>query len=358
MLEQNIKLDESKILVTGCAGFIGGALVKRLIQTTNAQVIGVDNLNDYYDVELKKYRLRNIVELDLKNRFCFVEGDIAKKEIIMDMVQEYQPSVIVNLAAQAGVRYSILNPDVYVQSNIIGFYNVLEACRYSQNWYGGVKHLVYASSSSVYGNNPKYPYSTDDRVDNPVSFYAASKKTNEIMAATYSNLFNIPSTGLRFFTVYGPAGRPDMAYYKFTNSLICGKKIQVFNNGNCRRDFTYIDDIVEGILRVIVCSPCNIYNEGKENYGLSHRIYNIGKGKPEELMEFIETLKDVLVEVGLVPETFDLKHMMDFMPMQAGDVVITYADTKELERDFGYRPNTGFREGLLNFVNWYKNYYF
>ena len=351
----SIKLDNKTILVTGAAGFIGSNLVKRLISDfENICIIGIDNMNDYYDVRLKEFRLGEIDEL-IKNkpscRFEFIKDTIADKAVIDSLFEKYHPDVVVNLAAQAGVRYSITNPDAYIQSNIIGFYNILEACR---NY--PVEHLVYASSSSVYGSNKKVPYSTDDKVDNPVSLYAASKKSNELMAHAYSKLYNIPSTGLRFFTVYGPAGRPDMAYFGFTNKLINGDKIQIFNYGNCLRDFTYVDDIVEGVVRVMQGAPDK--KTGEDGLPIPpYAVYNIGNSSPENLLDFVNILQEELVAAGVLPSDYDFEAHKELVPMQAGDVPVTYADTTPLEKNFGFKPNTPLRTGLRSFAQWYKSFY-
>lgn len=347
-----------RILVTGAAGFIGSNLVLRLLEAEpSAVVVGVDNLNDYYDVGIKEYRLNLIRRADKHHRFTFLRGDIADKAFLDKIFADYKPSVVVNLAAQAGVRYSITNPDAYIQSNVIGFYNILEACRHSYDGgQTGVEHLVYASSSSVYGSNKKVPYSTDDRVDNPVSLYAATKKSNELMAHAYSKLYNIPSTGLRFFTVYGPAGRPDMAYFKFTNSLVKGEKIQIFNYGDCKRDFTYIDDIVEGVYRVMQRAPKR--RKGEDGLPLPpYKIYNIGNSHPENLLEFVDILQQELIAAGVLPSDYDFSLHKELVPMQPGDVPITYADTAPLERDFSFRPSTPLRLGLRRFAQWYKQFY-
>ena len=337
-----------EILVTGAAGFIGSFLSKRLLETTNDQIVGVDNLNDYYDVSLKEERLKMLSSF--KN-FTFVKGDISDKQFIDNLFKEYKFDVVINLAAQAGVRYSIDHPDVYIQSNIIGFYNILEACRYNP-----VKHLVYASSSSVYGGNTKVPFSTDDKVDNPVSLYAATKKSNELLAHAYSKLYNIPTTGLRFFTVYGPMGRPDMAYFSFANKLVKGQTIEIFNYGNCKRDFTYVDDIVEGIVRVMQKPP--VKKDGEDGLPIPpYKIYNIGNNKPENLLDFVNILSEELVRANVLPKDFDIKKHMKLVAMQKGDVPITYADTSDLERDFGYKPSTSLREGLRRFSEWYKTFY-
>ena len=345
-----IDLKGKTILITGAAGFIGSNLIKELFNTVDdIKIIGIDNMNDYYDVSIKEYRLEKINKLN-KN-FIFIKGDISDKETIDNLFNEYKPSVVVNLAAQAGVRYSITNPDAYIKSNLIGFYNILEACRHNE-----VEHLVYASSSSVYGSNKKVPYSTDDKVDNPVSLYAATKKSNELMAHAYSKLYNIPSTGLRFFTVYGPAGRPDMAYFGFTNKLLKGETIEIFNYGNCKRDFTYIDDIVEGVKRVMQGAPDKKLGED----GLPippYAVYNIGNQNPENLLDFVDILQQELIDAGVLPKDYDFKAHKKLVPMQAGDVPITYADTTPLEKDFGFKPSTPLRTGLRNFAKWYKEFY-
>ncbi len=336
------------MLVTGCAGFIGANLCRRLLEDwSDVRVVGIDNLNDYYDVRLKRERLEALTAHG--DRFAFVEGDIACRETVDALFADHQPSVVVNLAAQAGVRYSISNPDAYVQSNLVGFFNILEACRHS----GGVEHLVFASSSSVYGSNRKVPYSTDDRVDNPVSLYAATKKSNELMAHAYAKLYDIPSTGLRFFTVYGPAGRPDMAYFGFTEKLVRGETIEIFNYGNCKRDFTYIDDIVEGVVRVMECAPER--RKGEDGLPVPpYRIYNIGNSQPENLLDFVSILQEELVAAGVLPADYDFEAHRRLVPMQPGDVPVTYADTTPLEQDFGFRPSTPLREGLRRFARWYK----
>ena len=341
------------IFITGAAGFIGFHLAKRLL-AKGASVIGLDNLNDYYDVRLKRYRL-NI--LQGFTDFTFIKGDLADKTLIEKIFVEYRPSVVVNLAAQAGVRYSIINPDAYINSNIIGFYNILEACRHSyDNGAAGVEHLVYASSSSVYGSNKKVPYSTDDKVDNPVSLYAATKKSNELLAHAYSKLYNIPSTGLRFFTVYGPAGRPDMAYFGFTNKLRAGEKIQIFNYGNCKRDFTYVDDIVEGVIRVMDKPPAR--KTGEDGLPLPpYAVYNIGNNSPENLLDFVDILQQELIRAGVLPSDYNFAAHKELVPMQPGDVPVTYADTSALERDFGFKPRTSLRDGLRKFAAWYKEFY-
>ena len=344
-----------KILVTGAAGFIGSNLVKAIYrQLPQAQVVGIDNMNDYYDVSLKEERLAQLQQFE---GFKFVKGNIADRNLIDEVFAECKPEIVVNLAAQAGVRYSITNPDAYIEANIIGFYNILEACRHSYEHYeGGVKHLVYASSSSVYGSNKKVPYSTDDKVDNPVSLYAATKKSNELMAHAYSKLYNIPSTGLRFFTVYGPAGRPDMAYFGFTNKLLKGEKIQIFNYGNCKRDFTYVDDIVEGVYRVMLKAPERQVGED----GLPvppYAVYNIGNSNPENLLEFVDILQQELVRAGVLLSDYDFEAHKELVPMQPGDVPVTFADTSALERDFGFKPSTSLRDGLRAFAEWYAGYY-
>ena len=345
---QKIDLDGKTILVTGSAGFIGSNLVKRLFEDTkDTTIIGIDNMNDYYDVSLKEYRVRS---LEYTNA-VFVKGDIADKATIDGLFEKYQPQIVVNLAAQAGVRYSITNPDAYIQSNIIGFYNILEACRNHP-----VEHLVYASSSSVYGGNKKVPFSTDDRVDNPVSLYAATKKSNELMAHCYSKLYDIPTTGLRFFTVYGPAGRPDMAYFGFTNKLLRGETIQIYNYGNCRRDFTYVDDIVEGIIRVMAGAPER--KKGEDGLPIPpYAVYNIGGGQPENLLDFVQILQEELLRAGVLPQDYDFEAHKQLVPMQPGDVPTTYADAAALERDFGFTPKITLREGLRHFAEWYKSYY-
>ena len=347
MLKENIDLTGRTVLVTGAAGFIGSNLAERLLEM-GVKVIGIDSMTDYYDVNIKKGRLRRLAEYE---GFVFVEDSIARKEAVERIFQEYVPSVVVNLAAQAGVRYSITNPDAYIESNIIGFYNILEACRHYN-----VDHLVYASSSSVYGSNKKVPYSTDDKVDNPVSLYAATKKSNELMAHAYSKLYNIPSTGLRFFTVYGPAGRPDMAYFGFTDKLRAGETIKIFNYGHCKRDFTYIDDIVEGVVRVMRHAPEKAVGED----GLPvppYKVYNIGNNSPENLLDFVNILQEELIAAGVLPEDYDFEAHKELVPMQPGDVPVTYADTAPLEEDFGFKPATPLREGLRRFARWYKEYY-
>jgi nucleoside-diphosphate-sugar epimerase len=351
----SVDLNGKTILVTGVAGFIGSNLVKRIYQDhSDAKVIGIDNMNDYYDVRLKEYRLDEI----LKNEsFVFIRESIADKAVINKVFEDYNPQVVVNLAAQAGVRYSITNPDAYIESNLIGFYNILEACRHSyDNGANGVEHLVYASSSSVYGSNEKVPYSVDDKVDNPISLYAATKKSNELLAHAYSKLYNIPSTGLRFFTVYGPAGRPDMAYFGFANKLRAGQNIQIFNYGNCKRDFTYVDDIVEGVARVMRKAPDRV--NGEDGLPLPpYAVYNIGNSQPENLLDFVDILQQELIRARVIPTDYDFKAHKELVPMQPGDVPVTYADTSALERDYGFKPSTSLREGLRKFAEWYKDFY-
>lgn len=365
MLKFNIDLGSKTILVTGAAGFIGSNLVKRLLNDfPESKIIGIDSITDYYDVNLKYERLK---ELEIRNEklgnevrrpegkpirnFVFEKGSIADKELVERIFLEHKPEVVVNLAAQAGVRYSITNPDAYIESNIIGFYNILEACRNH-----GVEHLVYASSSSVYGSNKKVPYSTDDKVDNPVSLYAATKKSNELLAHAYSKLYNIPSTGLRFFTVYGPAGRPDMAYFGFTNKLVKGETIKIFNYGNCKRDFTYVDDIVEGVVRIMQHAPEK--QNGEDGLPIPpYKVYNIGNNSPENLLEFVTILQEELVRAGVLPADYDFEAHKELVPMQPGDVPVTYADTTPLEEDFGFKPSTSLRDGLREFAEWYKGYY-
>lgn len=343
------------ILVTGASGFIGSYLVKRLCdENPDINIVGLDNMNDYYDVRIKEYRLS---KLQGYPNYVFIKGDLVDKALITSIFEKYKPYIVVNLAAQAGVRYSITNPDAYINSNLIGFYNILEACRHSYDrGLPGVQHLVYASSSSVYGSNKKTPYSTDDRTDNPVSLYAATKKSNELLAHAYSKLYNIPSTGLRFFTVYGPAGRPDMAYFSFTNRLIKGQTIKIFNYGNCKRDFTYIDDIVEGVIRILDKPPKK--KEGEDGLPIApYKIYNIGNSHPENLLEFVDILQQELIRAGVLPEDYDLRSHTELVPMQPGDVPVTYADTMPLEKTFGFKPTTSLREGLRHFAEWYKDFY-
>ena len=356
---QKISLKGKKVLVTGAAGFIGANLVLRLLQDNEvSRVVGIDNLNDYYDPAIKDWRLSEIraaAEQD-ESRWKFVRGDIADAQTVKELFAEEKPELVVNLAAQAGVRYSITNPDAYIQSNLIGFYNILEACRHSGDSGDGVQHLVYASSSSVYGTNRKVPFSTEDKVDDPVSLYAATKKSNELMAHAYSKLYNIPSTGLRFFTVYGPAGRPDMAYFGFTDKLRAGKTIQIFNYGNCSRDFTYVDDIVEGIVRVMQGAPEK--KNGEDGLPLPpYAVYNIGGGRPVSLLDFVTILQEELVRAGVLPKNYDFEAHKQLVPMQPGDVPVTYADTEALERDFGYRPEIDLRTGLRSFAKWYRAFY-
>ncbi len=354
MVQYNVNLEGKTVLVTGAAGFIGSNLVKRLFKDVkDIKVIGIDSITDYYDVNIKYERLKEIEALaDLCSaKWTFVQDSIANKEAVEKIFTENQIAVVVNLAAQAGVRYSITNPDAYVQSNLIGFYNILEACRHHE-----VEHLVYASSSSVYGSNKKVPYSTDDKVDNPVSLYAATKKSNELMAHAYSKLYNIPSTGLRFFTVYGPAGRPDMAYFGFTNKLVKGDTIKIFNYGNCQRDFTYVDDIVEGVVRIMQHTPEK--QNGEDGLPIPpYKVYNIGNSHPENLLEFVGILQEELIRAGVLPEDYDFDSHKELVPMQPGDVPVTYADTTPLEEDFGYKPSTPLRDGLRAFAEWYKSYY-
>ena len=348
-MKNKINLQNKTILVTGSSGFIGTNLCKKLLEENkDIKIIGLDNMNNYYDVKIKEYRLDELKKFD---NYTFIKGDLADKELINSLFEKYKPSIVVNLAAQAGVRYSITNPEAYIESNLIGFYNILEACRNNP-----VEHLVYASSSSVYGSNKKVPYSTDDKVDNPVSLYAATKKSNELMAHCYSKLYNIATTGLRFFTVYGPAGRPDMAYFGFTNKLINGEKIQIFNYGNCKRDFTYIDDIVEGIIRVIKGAPEK--KNGEDGLPIPpYAIYNIGNSNPENLLNFVNILQEELVRAGVLPKDYDFEAHKELVPMQPGDVPVTYADTTPLEKDFGFKPNTSLRDGLRAFAKWYKDFY-
>lgn len=350
-----VNLDNKNILVTGAAGFIGSNLIKRIYREVPlASIIGIDNMNDYYDVRLKEFRLKELSEY---KTFTFVKGNIADKKLIEEIFEKYRPSVVVNLAAQAGVRYSITNPDAYIESNLIGFYNILEACRHSYDaGREGVAHFVYASSSSVYGSNKKVPYSTEDKVDNPVSLYAATKKSDELMAHAYAKLYNIPSTGLRFFTVYGPAGRPDMAYFGFTNKLKNNEKIRIFNYGNCKRDFTYIDDIVEGVIRVMKKAPDR--KTGKDGLPVPpYRVYNIGNGTPENLLDFVQILSEELIRAQILPKDYDFEAHKELVPMQPGDVPITYADTSALEKDFEYKPGTDLRKGLREFAEWYADFY-
>lgn len=349
MVEYNVNLEGKTVLVTGAAGFIGSNLVKRLFQDVqNIKVIGIDSITDYYDVNIKYERLKEIESLN--RDWTFVHASIADKDVVEKIFTENDIAVVVNLAAQAGVRYSITNPDAYIQSNLIGFYNILEACRHHE-----VEHLVYASSSSVYGSNKKVPYSTDDKVDNPVSLYAATKKSNELMAHAYSKLYNIPSTGLRFFTVYGPAGRPDMAYFSFTDKLVKGGTIKIFNYGNCKRDFTYVDDIVEGVVRIMQHAPEK--QNGEDGLPIPpYKVYNIGNSHPENLLEFVTILQEELARAGVLPENYDFEAHKELVPMQPGDVPVTYADTTPLEQDFGFKPNTSLREGLRLFTEWYVRY--
>ena len=350
MVTYNVNLKNKVVLVTGAAGFIGANLVKRLLNDfENINVVGIDSITDYYDVRLKYERLEELATYG--DRFVFIKDNIANKQAIDNLFAEYKPQVVVNLAAQAGVRYSITNPDAYIESNLIGFYNILEACRHNE-----VEHLVYASSSSVYGSNKKVPYSTDDKVDNPVSLYAATKKSNELMAHAYSKLYNIPSTGLRFFTVYGPCGRPDMAYFGFTNKLLKGEKIQIFNYGNCKRDFTYVDDIVEGVVRIMQHAPEK--EVGDDGLPIPpYKVYNIGNNSPENLLDFVQILQEELLATGVLPADYDFETHKELVPMQPGDVPVTYADTSALEKDFGFKPHTSLREGLHKFAEWYKQFY-
>lgn len=357
---KKIELKNKRVLITGTAGFIGSNLVMELLHNTESvNIIGIDSMNDYYDVSLKEYRLKQIETLagEVTGSFEFIKGNIADKALINDIFYKYKPDIVVNLAAQAGVRYSITNPDAYIEANLVGFYNILEACRHSyDNGAKGVEHLVYASSSSVYGSNKKIPYSTEDKVDNPVSLYAATKKSNELLAHAYSKLYNIPSTGLRFFTVYGPAGRPDMAYFGFTDKLRAGKTIQIFNYGNCKRDFTYVDDIVEGVKRVMQSPPP--VEAGEDGLPVPpYRVYNIGNNQPENLLDFVDILQQELVRAGVLPEDYDFEAHKELVPMQPGDVPITYADTSALERDFGFKPSTSLRDGLRKFAEWYRVFY-
>ena len=342
-------MDYKTVFITGASGFIGSNLAKRILTTeSDKKVIGLDNMNDYYDVRIKEARL---AELQKFENYTFIKGNLADKALINSIFEQYHPNIVVNLGAQAGVRYSITNPDAYIESNMIGFYNILEACRHYP-----VEHLVYASSSSVYGSNKKVPYSTDDKVDNPVSLYAATKKSNELMAHAYSKLYNIPSTGLRFFTVYGPAGRPDLAYFGFTNKLVNGETIKIFNYGNCKRDFTYVDDIVEGVVRVMKRPPEK--KNGEDGLPIPpYAIYNIGNSSPENLLDFVQILSEELVRAGVLPADYDFEAHKELVPMQPGDVPVTYADTSALERDFGFKPHTPLREGLRKFAEWYKEFY-
>ena len=361
MINPNIDLNDKTILVTGASGFIGSYLVMDLLSRLGSvHVIGLDNVNDYYDVSLKEYRLKEIENLAKSrpnSKWTFIKGNLADKSLIDNLFNEYKPDVVVNLAAQAGVRYSISHPDVYIESNLIGFYNILEACRHSYDGGAkGVDHLVYASSSSVYGSNKKVPYSTEDKVDNPVSLYAATKKSNELLAHAYSKLYGIPSTGLRFFTVYGPAGRPDMAYFGFTNKLNKGETIQIFNYGNCKRDFTYVSDIVEGVRRVMERAPER--KTGEDGLPVPpYRIYNIGNNNPENLLDFVSILQEELIRAEVLPNDYDFESHKKLVPMQPGDVPVTYADTSALEKDTGFKPNTPLREGLRRFAKWYKEFY-
>ena len=345
----SVKEMGKKVFITGSSGFIGSNLAKRILTTEpDAKVIGLDNMNDYYDVRIKEARL---AELQKFENYIFIKGNLADKALINSIFEQYHPDIVVNLGAQAGVRYSITNPDAYIESNMIGFYNILEACRHYP-----VEHLVYASSSSVYGSNKKVPYSTDDKVDNPVSLYAATKKSNELMAHAYSKLYNIPSTGLRFFTVYGPAGRPDMAYFGFTNKLVKGETIKIFNYGNCKRDFTYVDDIVEGVVRVMAKAPEK--KNGEDGLPIPpYAVYNIGNSNPENLLDFVQILSEELVRAGVLPADYDFEAHKELVPMQPGDVPVTFADTEPLERDFGFKPHTPLREGLRKFAEWYKEFY-
>ena len=342
-------MDYKTVFITGASGFIGSNLAKRILTTeSDKKVVGLDNMNNYYDVRIKEARL---AELQKFENYTFIKGNLADKAFINSIFEQYHPDIVVNLGAQAGVRYSITNPDAYIESNMIGFYNILEACRHYP-----VEHLVYASSSSVYGSNKKVPYSTDDKVDNPVSLYAATKKSNELMAHAYSKLYNIPSTGLRFFTVYGPAGRPDMAYFGFTNKLVNGETIKIFNYGNCKRDFTYVDDIVEGVVRVMQGAPKR--KNGEDGLPVPpYAVYNIGNQNPENLLDFVQILQEELIRAGVLPEDYDFEAHKKLVPMQPGDVPVTYADTSALERDFGYKPSTSLREGLRKFAEWYAKFY-
>lgn len=358
-MKEVINLQNKTILVTGSAGFIGANLVKKLLEIPGTQTIGIDNLNEYYDVKLKQYRLQELDKVAAENKasYQFRKGDIADKATIDSLFAKFHPDIVVNLAAQAGVRYSISHPDAYISSNIIGFYNLLEACRHSNDGGArGVAHLVYASSSSVYGGNTKVPFSTEDKVDHPVSLYAATKKSDELLAHCYAKLYNIPCTGLRFFTVYGPAGRPDMAYFGFTDKLRAGKTIQIFNYGHCERDFTYVDDIVEGVIRVMQGAPRKI--AGADGLPVApYAVYNIGGGRPESLLHFVDVLQQELIRAEVLPATYDFAAHKELVPMQPGDVPVTYADTRALEKDYGYRPSTTLQEGLRNFAQWYKEFY-
>lgn len=359
-MKRNIQLSKKTILVTGAAGFIGANLVRQLLSMDlQGTVIGIDNMNDYYDVSLKEYRLQELEKVARlsSSQWVFIHGNIADKALLGEVFARYKPSIVVNLAAQAGVRYSITNPDVYIESNLLGFYNILEACRHSyDNGAPGVEHLVYASSSSVYGGNTKVPFSTEDKVDHPVSLYAATKKSNELLAHCYAKLYNIPCTGLRFFTVYGPAGRPDMAYFGFTNQLLAGKTIQIFNHGHCERDFTYVDDIVEGVVRVMKGAPEK--KNGADGLPIPpYAVYNIGGGHPVNLLDFVDILQQELVRAGVLPSDYDFEAHKKLVPMQPGDVPVTYADTEALSRDFGYCPMTSLRDGFRKFAEWYKAYY-
>ena len=346
---KKIDLNRKKVFITGVAGFIGGNLAKRLLEDNEVvEIIGLDNINEYYDVKIKQARLEKLKQY---KKFKFIKGNLADKRLITQIFEDYKPNIVVNLGAQAGVRYSIEHPDTYIESNIIGFYNILEGCRYNK-----VEHLVYASSSSVYGSNKKVPYSAEDKVDNPVSLYAATKKSNELLAHSYSKLYNIPSTGLRFFTVYGPAGRPDMAYFSFTNKLLAGEKIKIFNYGNCKRDFTYIDDIVEGVIRVMQGAPDQ--KNGEDGLPVPpYAIYNIGNSHPENLLDFVTILQEELIRAGVLPQNYDFESHKELVAMQPGDVPVTYADTIPLERDYGFKPNTSLRDGLRKFAEWYKEFY-
>ncbi len=356
LMDKNLlNLQKKSILITGASGFIGAALVRRICaENPHAKVIGLDSVNDYYDVSIKEYRLKELAKLP---NFTFIKGNLADKKLIDEIFAKYQPQIVVNLAAQAGVRYSITNPGAYIEANLIGFYNILEACRHSYDGgKPGVEHLVYASSSSVYGSNKKVPYAVEDKVDHPVSLYAATKKSNELMAHAYAKLYNIPSTGLRFFTVYGPAGRPDMAYFGFTNKLVKGEKIKIFNFGNCKRDFTYIDDIVEGIVRVLQGAPKR--QTGEDGLPIPpYALYNIGNNSPENLLDFVQILQEELIRARVLPQDYDFEAHKELVPMQAGDVPVTYADTSALEKDFGFKPHTPLREGLRKFAQWYKEFY-